>query len=55
MLLTKIDFDASQLEDYKSMPEDEKERLFSTYSVLAKTKEDLASMRELLFGKRRNK
>jgi len=53
MLLKNIDFDAEQLNDYKSMPKDKKEKLFLTYSVLAKTKEDLGALRELLFGKRR--
>lgn len=53
MLLKKIGFDASQLDDYKSMSAEGKEQLFSTYSVLAKTKEDLAALRDLLFGKKR--
>ena len=53
MLLHKTGFDADKLKEFKSMPTAEKEKLFSTYSVLAKTKEDLGAMRELLFGKKR--
>ena len=53
MLLNKIGFDANKLDDYKSLPEADKEQLFTSYSVLAKTKEDLSAMRELLFGKKR--
>lgn len=51
MLLNKMNFDASQLDNYKSLADGEKEKLFTSYSVLAKTKEDLSSMREMLFGK----
>ncbi|MEM6967725.1 MAG: MoxR family ATPase [Bacteroidota bacterium] len=53
MLLKKMGFDPSKLEDYKSMSESEKEQLFTSYSVLAKTKEDLSALRDILFGKRR--
>ena len=53
MLLRKIDFDVTSLDDYKNLPDNDKEKLFTSYSVLAKTKEDLGSLRELLFGKSR--
>ena len=55
MLLEKIGFDASKLDDVSSLSAGEKEQLFSTYSVLAKTKDDLGALRELLFGKRRGR
>lgn len=53
MLLKKMGFDPSKLDDYKSMADGEKETLFTSYSVLAKTKEDLSALRDMLFGKRR--
>jgi MoxR-like ATPase len=53
MLLKKIGFDANKLDKYASMSQEDKEQLFSSYSVLAKTKEDLSALRDLLFGKRR--
>lgn len=52
MLLKKVDFDISKLEDVSSLTEADKQKLLSTYSVLAKTKEDLAALEKKILGRR---
>lgn len=52
MVLQRIGFDPDRLREVKQLNEQEKEKLMTTYSVLAKTKDDLASLRKMLYGRR---
>ena len=53
MLLKQLGFDTSKLANAKNLEDSDKERLLTSYSVLAKTKEDLATMEQSLFGRKR--
>ncbi len=52
-LLQKIKFDAQKLKDIKTLNDTEKKQLKLSYSVLAKTKDDLRTLVEAIEGKRR--
>ena len=52
-LLKKMEFDINQLEDPSKLDDSAKEQLITSYSVLAKTKEDLNALQELVVGKTR--
>ena len=53
MLLQKTNMDIARLVEVKKMNRTEKQQLMMTYSVLAKNKEDLESLRTFLLGKLR--
>lgn len=52
-LLQKLDLAGSKLENIKSLNAEDKKKLEISYSVLAKTKEDLAALKALIYGKTR--
>lgn len=54
-LLQKLNFDTSKLDDISKLAEADKKLLATSYSVLAKTKEDLDLLRNLAMGKRRER
>ncbi len=51
LLLQKLKFDCTKLEDITSLSEEEKKNLGISYSVLAKNKEDLAALKTIIWGK----
>jgi len=48
LLLQKLNFDCSKLDDLETLSETEKKNLEISYSVLAKNKEDLATLKSML-------
>ena len=52
LLLRKLDFDTRKLVDITTLSDQEKQHLATSYSVLAKTKEDLAILKQQLFGRK---
>ncbi|MEL6943510.1 MAG: MoxR family ATPase [Bacteroidota bacterium] len=48
LLLQKMGFDSSKLQNTADLNSDERQQLMSSYAVLAKNKEDLASLRKAL-------
>lgn len=54
-LLQELEFEVSQLSNVKSLSEADKKKLEVSYSVLAKTKEDLAALKETSWGKKRER
>jgi len=54
LLLQKLNFDCSKLGDIASLSDGEKKKLEISYSVLAKSKEDLATLKTLIWGKSRS-
>ena len=53
MLLQQLGFDPAKLQDVRQLGEKDKDKLLTSYSVLAKTREDLVTMEQSIFGKRR--
>lgn len=53
MLLQQLEFDTRKLSDVKALDDTDKNKLLTSYSVLAKTKEDLVAMEQSIFGRRR--
>ncbi|MCB9266457.1 MAG: MoxR family ATPase [Lewinellaceae bacterium] len=53
MLLQQLGFPAEKLSDWPSLSREEKEMLAVSYSVLAKNKEDLAELRNMILPSRR--
>jgi hypothetical protein len=49
-LLKQMEFKVELLEDIKKMTEEDKQQLFSSYAVLAKTQEDLKKMKKKITG-----
>ena len=47
-LLLQLKFDVQQLANVTQLPREQKQQLLMSYSVLAKTKEDLAALRKML-------
>jgi hypothetical protein len=47
-LLERMNFNAKYLTIFKKLPDDHKHALFTTYSVLAKTEEDVNLIREFM-------
>ncbi|MCH2080859.1 MAG: MoxR family ATPase [Saprospiraceae bacterium] len=54
-LLKKLNFPIAKLPDIAKLSEEEKEQLVTSYSVLAKTREDLETLKEKVQGKTRRK
>lgn len=54
-LLKKLNFPIAKLPDIAKLSEEEKEQLVTSYSVLAKTREDLETLKEKVQGKTRKK
>lgn len=54
-LLKKLNFPIAKLPDIAQLSEEEKEQLVTSYSVLAKTREDLETLKEKVQGKTRKK
>lgn len=54
-LLKKLDFPISNLPNISKLSAEEKEQLVTSYSVLAKTKEDLETLKEKVQGRNRRK
>jgi MoxR-like ATPase len=54
MLLQKLDFDTTKLENVKGLEQEDKQKLLTSYSVLAKNKDDLLKLEESIFGKKRS-
>lgn len=54
-LLQELEFEVSQLANIKSLNEADKKKLEVSYSVLAKTKEDLAALKETIWGRKRER
>ena len=54
-LLQKLGFDTSKLADLNNLSDSERQQLATSYSVLAKTKEDLEALRNLAMGTRRRR
>ncbi len=50
MVLTDLQFDPAKLPDFRKLNGEDKEKLVTSYSVLAKTKEDLQTLKEMLRG-----
>ena len=53
LLLQKLGFDTSKLDELASIGEENRNKLKISYSVIAKTKEDLELLQDLAQGKRR--
>ncbi|MCI5082828.1 MAG: MoxR family ATPase [Saprospiraceae bacterium] len=54
-LLKKLDFNIQHLTEPDKMGAEDKEKLMTSYSVLAKTKEDMESLRTRIYGNSRRK
>jgi len=50
LLLQKLDFDTNKLKNINQLNEKERNQLMVSYAVLAKTKEDMASLKETVHG-----